>query len=71
MDIIISVLLQVVNWQTAKANAIALGGHLVTITSQAEEDFIAANNNSEAWIGLTDEVTEGYFLMGNRRTIRL
>ncbi len=43
------------SWTTAQANAVAAGGHLATVTSQAENDFI--NNNGTAssgsfWLGL-------------------
>jgi hypothetical protein len=43
---------------TAKANCEAMGGHLVTVTSSAENNFIF-NLWPSGWIGLTDEVTEG------------
>ncbi len=38
-----------------------LNGHLVTITSQSENDFVAGliPNNTKAWIGLYDAETEG------------
>lgn len=55
------------NWSAAQAAAIALGGHLVTISSQAENDFvllsIARPNlvDGRVWIGLTDEAEEGTF----------
>lgn len=45
-------------WLTAKANCEAMGGHLVTVTSAAENNFIFSLWPS-GWIGLTDEVTEG------------
>jgi len=45
-------------WLTAKANCEAMGGHLVTVTSSAENNFIF-NLWPSGWIGLTDEVTEG------------
>lgn len=45
-------------WSTAKANCEAMGGHLVTVTSAAENNFIF-NLWPSGWIGLTDEVTEG------------
>ncbi|MBK7737645.1 MAG: HYR domain-containing protein [Saprospiraceae bacterium] len=43
----------------AAANAISAGGHLLTITSPAEDFFIAANSYFERWIGLSDQATEG------------
>ena len=45
-------------WTTAKTNCSNMGGHLVTITSAAEQTFIY-NLWPSGWIGLTDEVTEG------------
>lgn len=45
-------------WSAAKAACDNMGGHLVTITSQAENNFIFGLWPS-GWIGLTDEVTEG------------
>lgn len=45
-------------WLTAKANCEAMGGHLVTVTTSAENSFIF-NLWPSGWIGLTDEVNEG------------
>lgn len=45
-------------WSVAKQNCINMGGHLVTVTSAAENSFIFGLWPS-GWIGLTDEVTEG------------
>ncbi len=47
-------------WDEAKADCEAQGGHLVTITSSEENDFVsslAGSNN--IWIGFTDELNEG------------
>jgi len=46
-----------VNWATANANAIALGGHLVTITSAAENTFLSTVGLS--WTGMSDAAVEG------------
>ena len=46
------------NWTTARSNCIAMGGHLVTVTSSGENSFLF-NLWPSGWIGLTDEVTEG------------
>jgi hypothetical protein len=46
------------NWTTAKSNCAAMGGHLVTVTSSGENNFLF-NLWPSGWIGLTDEVTEG------------
>ena len=45
-------------WSAAKAACNNMGGHLVTVTSSAENNFIF-NLWPSGWIGLTDEVTEG------------
>ncbi len=48
-------------WTDAKLSCISAGGHLATITSQVENDFISSCYASKAWIGLTDEEQEGVF----------
>lgn len=53
-------------WSQAEQEAVSFGGHLVSITSQGEQDFINNNfvrNNPTFvfWTGLTDKVTEGTF----------
>jgi len=45
-------------WTTARTNCSNMGGHLVTITTSGEQNFLYALWPS-GWIGLTDEVTEG------------
>lgn len=45
-------------WSVAKQNCINMGGHLVTVTSAAENSFIFGLWPS-GWIGLTDAVNEG------------
>jgi hypothetical protein len=45
-------------WTDARTACANMGGHLVTITSAAENTFIY-NLWPSGWIGLTDEVTEG------------
>lgn len=55
------------NWATARANALAsthLGqqGYLVTITSAAENAFIASLTNALAWTGGNDIAIEGTFV---------
>ena len=51
-------------WQEAKAFCETWGGHLATITSQAEDEFVWSNLASAApgygtWLGATDEIIEG------------
>ncbi|MCO5799245.1 MAG: hypothetical protein HEQ29_21695 [Dolichospermum sp. LBC05a] len=50
-------------WQEAQAQAQSLGGNLVTINNQAEQDWLVSTfgGNEQLWIGLTDEVIEGQF----------
>jgi Ca2+-binding RTX toxin-like protein len=48
-------------WTEAEAQAVSLGGHLVTINDQAEQNWIRTTfpNNPNLWIGYTDQETEG------------
>lgn len=50
-------------WQNAEDTAIALGGHLVTIDNQEEQDWLVSTfgGSEHFWIGLTDKETEGTF----------
>ena len=47
------------NWHDAKSYCESLGGHLVTITSNEENDFVSSICADTAMIGLTDEANEG------------
>jgi len=53
------------SWHEAKADAESRGGHLATITSQAEFDYIASlgilptQYSQGYWLGATDEAEEG------------
>ncbi len=58
-----------ITWQAARDAAAAsvfngVNGHLVTITSAAENAFVAGLSPSDfrPWIGLTDEASEGNFV---------
>ena len=60
------VLVEGPSWEEAQANAEKLGGNLVTINSQEENDFLSTFDNGNAsdatnwkWIGFTDEEDEG------------
>jgi hypothetical protein len=61
-------LLDVSNWSDARAEAQALGGDLVVISDQAENDWVFLTFAQwggvprHLWIGLTDEVVEGTFV---------
>lgn len=48
----------IMTWTNARTACSNMGGHLVTVTTLAENTFIY-NLWSSGWIGLTDEVTEG------------
>src|SRR5262245_38168310 len=55
-------------WDEAAAAAVTFGGHLASVNSQAEQDFLVnnflsgANQNRTLWIGLTDQAKEGVFV---------
>jgi hypothetical protein len=51
-------------WTDAESEAIALGGHLVTLNDQAEEDWLWGKwgPNRSLLIGLTDAAQEGTFV---------
>lgn len=58
---------QVMTWQDAKLYSESLGGHLVTISSQDENEFVCnlmveSGISRTFWIGLTDESEEGNFV---------
>ncbi|MBO1052889.1 MAG: hypothetical protein HEQ25_13090, partial [Dolichospermum sp. DET73] len=57
-------------WQEAQAQAQSLGGNLVTINSQAEQNWLVSTfgGNEQLWIGLTDEVTEGQYKWASGET---
>jgi Ca2+-binding RTX toxin-like protein len=56
-------------WQDAENEAVALGGHLVTINDQAENDWLANTfGTGFLWIGYTDQETEGTFVWANGET---
>src|SRR5438105_7832060 len=48
------------SWSQLEANAVALGGHLVTINDQAEEDWLLSTFGrlGSFWIGLNDVASE-------------
>jgi Ca2+-binding RTX toxin-like protein len=57
-------------WEEAQAEAQSLGGNLVTINSQEEQDWLVSTfgDTEELWIGYTDEVTEGQFQWASNET---
>ncbi len=57
-------------WEQVEQEAVSHGGHLVSITSQAEQDFInsefvSPNSSYVFWTGLTDSAEEGVFRWSN------
>ena len=57
-------------WQQAQAQAQSLGGNLVTINNQAEQDWLVSTFGvtEDLWIGFTDEVTEGQYKWASSET---
>jgi Ca2+-binding RTX toxin-like protein len=57
-------------WDNAQTQANSLGGNLVTINSQDEQDWLQTTfgKNQNFWIGLRDNVTEGSFQWANGET---
>ncbi|WP_028082760.1 lectin-like protein, partial [Dolichospermum circinale] len=57
-------------WEEAQAEAQSLGGNLVTINSQEEQDFLVSTfgGTEQLWIGYTDKVTEGQFQWASNET---
>lgn len=53
------------DWPAAEVQAQAWSGHLATVRSQAENDWLAGsfpNGGEPVWIGYTDQAVEGAFL---------
>ena len=48
-------------WEEAEANAVALGGHLVTINDAEENEWVYNTFGTGKWIGLSDKENEGTF----------
>ncbi len=62
-------LLDKASWAAAEAEAITLGGHLVTINDQDEQDWVWSTfgissgfGSDNLWIGMNDVVAEGSFV---------
>ncbi len=47
------------DWHSGEAMAQSYGGHLATVRSQEENDWLHVNFPDNLWIGLTDENSEG------------
>ena len=59
------------NWHEAVAEAIAMGGHLVTISSAGENEFLANTffGSGAIWVALSDHVNEGDFRWSNTEPV--
>jgi Ca2+-binding RTX toxin-like protein len=59
------------SWTQAQAQAVSLGGNLVTVNDAAENQFLVNTfgGTEGLWIGLTDEVTEGTFKWANGEAV--
>jgi len=61
------VLLDKTTWTASEAQAVTLGGHLASVNSAAESQFLldnfcsGVNDRRTLWIGLTDNGSEGTF----------
>jgi hypothetical protein len=58
------------SWEDARDSAILIGGHLVSISSASENNFVANHvvNGELAWIGLYDATNEGSFIWQNNES---
>ncbi len=57
---------QATSWQRADSMAKSIGGHLVSITTAAENTFLTLNMLlSSGWTGLNDSLNEGTFVWSN------
>ncbi|XP_062841326.1 perlucin-like protein [Trichomycterus rosablanca] len=57
------------NWTPSRDTCVEKGGHLVIITSQAEQDFLASQIKDLHWMGLNDLETEGKWMWVNNKTL--
>jgi hypothetical protein len=71
-------LLEINTWQGSETEAQGLGGHLVTVNSQLEHDFLwglwgfggsSANTANELWIGINDLAVEGTFVWSSGEVV--
>jgi sugar lactone lactonase YvrE len=58
------------DWFGSETNAIALGGHLVTVNNQVEQDWLEGNFGTDEfyWIGYTDASSEGNWVWVSAET---
>jgi Lectin C-type domain len=60
-----------VTWADAEALGVKLGGHLVTVDDQAEQDWLMATFPQDwLWIGLNDQAREGRWVWSSGTRVR-
>ncbi|KAM9434589.1 C-type lectin domain family 6 member A-like isoform 4-T4 [Clarias gariepinus] len=57
------------SWTQSRDYCVEKGGHLVIITSQAEQDFVSSQIKETHWIGLNDLETEGEWMWVNNQPL--
>uniref|UniRef100_A0A8B9GP28 C-type lectin domain-containing protein n=1 Tax=Astyanax mexicanus TaxID=7994 RepID=A0A8B9GP28_ASTMX len=56
------------NWMNSRDHCVEKGGHLVIITSEAEQNFVNSSGETH-WIGLNDLETEGKWMWVNKQPL--
>ena len=58
-------------WTQCEAKAVELGGHLVTVNDEAEQNWIVANFGLQTsfWIGMNDAKTEGVWVWSSGESV--
>ncbi|KAK3506439.1 hypothetical protein QTP70_017065 [Hemibagrus guttatus] len=57
------------NWTQGRDLCVEKGGHLVIITNQPEQEFVASQIGETHWIGLNDLETEGQWMWVNNEPL--
>ncbi|XP_049331254.1 C-type lectin domain family 4 member E-like [Astyanax mexicanus] len=57
------------NWTNSRDRCVKMGGHLIIITSQAEQTFVSTGLGKPHWIGLNDLETEGKWMWVNNQPL--
>ncbi|XP_072531925.1 lectin BRA-3-like, partial [Salminus brasiliensis] len=57
------------NWMNSRDRCAEKGGHLVIITSRAEQDFVTSGLEETHWIGLNDLEIEGKWMWVNNQSL--
>ncbi|KAI5621700.1 immune-related, lectin-like receptor 2, partial [Silurus asotus] len=58
------------NWTQSRDDCVEKGGHLVIITSRAEQDFLSSKIQITHWVGLNDLETEGKWMWVNNQPLQ-